>query len=243
MILSKTDDFQFATDVPIWILQHYQWFLVPGFLYPVMVHFLQNRFRYDLRLPLFLWNAMLSIYSGVSLVAITPPMFQRLVKYGYHESVCLDHPQESYLFQPWGWWVYLFLLSKIVELGDTVFLILRGRSVNFLHWYHHVVTLTAGYVQCMFLMETMEWAMWMNVLVHTWMYGHYAVSTYYKGLRGNKMLTTLQILQMLHGIFMCAYHGMYCHSILDIPSIVVYSIYAILFGSFFKKKYMDVKSS
>ena len=244
-MLTKTDTFRFADDVPSWLFKNYQLFLVPGLVYPVAVQYLQGCFQYDLKIPLFMWNCLLSLYSGVSLYVITPPFVGRIQKYGYHESVCLaNHKDESYLYQPWGWWIYLFILSKIVELGDTAFLILRGRKVNFLHWYHHLATLTAGYVQSYLLMETMEWATWMNLLVHTWMYGHYALSTYYKKLRGNMVLTSLQILQMVHGLFMCVYHSMYCNSIKDVPSIAVYTIYAALFLSFFKNKYFTkIKNS
>ena len=30
-----------------------------------------------------------------------------------------------------------FAISKLVEYGDTVFLVLRKRPVTFLHWFHH----------------------------------------------------------------------------------------------------------
>lgn len=33
-----------------------------------------------------------------------------------------------------GLWAFLFVLSKIVELGDTAFLVLRKRPIIFLHW-------------------------------------------------------------------------------------------------------------
>ena len=33
-----------------------------------------------------------------------------------------------------GFWSSLFVLSKVPELGDTIFIILRKQQLKFLHW-------------------------------------------------------------------------------------------------------------
>jgi len=33
-----------------------------------------------------------------------------------------------------GQWVFYFIVSKVFEFGDTVFLVLLQKEINFLHW-------------------------------------------------------------------------------------------------------------
>lgn len=40
-----------------------------------------------------------------------------------------------------GLWTWLFCLSKLAELGDTIFIVLRKRPLIFLHWYSHLKVL------------------------------------------------------------------------------------------------------
>lgn len=43
-------------------------------------------------------------------------------------------PQESYGDNATGFWCLIFAVSKVFELLDTVFVILRKKPLIFLHW-------------------------------------------------------------------------------------------------------------
>jgi hypothetical protein len=42
----------------------------------------------------------------------------------------------------------MFAWSKVAELGDTLFLVLRKREVIFLHWYHHASVIALTWMGC-----------------------------------------------------------------------------------------------
>lgn len=240
-IITK-QDFIFANDVPIWLIENYQIFFASALFYCYIVHNYQGVFNYSLKFPLFVWNAALCIYSGLSTYALLPPLVKKVYNEGYLESVCLFNKKDSYLYQTYGWWIFTLCLSKIVELGDTAFLILRGKKVPFIHWYHHLVTLGMGYTQCIKISGPAEWATTMNAFIHTWMYAYYAISVYYP-MKGNKILSILQIFQMIHGIIITTLYNIYTDTkYFDYIPIVIYGIYTHLFITMYKNKYQAIRN-
>ena len=234
-------DFNFARDVPAVLVQNADFFIVPAFVYPVMVHYGRKCdwlsrgvavMPPSLNRALFLWNCALSCYSMISLYYLSPVLWS-VINNGYKYTVCAA----EYRFEPWGRWLLVFLLSKVVEFGDTVFMILRGKTVPFLHWYHHLATLGLTYIQCLRLARGMELAAMFNLSVHSWMYLYYAMSSFRKGSTGNKALTGLQIAQMFHGIYICVYKTVYCGESADVPALTVYAVYAWLFAAFYTQRY------
>ena len=90
------------------------------------------------------WNLLLSLFSFAGVCRTVPYLLYHLNKEGFYYTTCQDskdwflrHDEPN----PVGFWVTLFIYSKIPELLDTVFLVLQKKDVIFLHWFHHVTVL------------------------------------------------------------------------------------------------------
>ena len=116
----------------------------------------------------------------------------------------------------------MFALSKVVELGDTFFIVLRKKPLLFLHYYHHISvliytwqsggfrTLTANLGDYATL--TIEhsnisgaehcgagrWFILMNYTVHSLMYGYFTLRAmgFKVPLIGSIIVTFMQTMQM-----------------------------------------------
>lgn len=97
--------------------------------------------------------------------------------------------------------VYAFYISKYVEFADTLFLIVKGKQVSWLHWFHHSgAALNVGLLyHCK--MEAAFLFVCLNGVIHTFMYAYYAVTLFGVRLPGKSALTSLQIAQFLTGFF------------------------------------------
>lgn len=148
----------------------------------------------------------------------------------------------------YNFWCFLFVVSKIVELGDTGFIVARKQKLLFLHWYHHVTVLIFGWFSSMGPLSFGRYIMAMNFFVHSLMYSYYAARIL--KIRVPKQLamtiTSLQILQMIVGCFVTVYaqlavnSGRPCEitqSTLNL-SIVCYGSYLVLFLNFFVRSYL-----
>lgn len=106
-------------------------------------HYMRHRPAFTLKVPLFLWNLSLGIFSIFGFCRYLPAFLTMFRKPdGFYKSICV----RSELTIPFAFWSILFVFSKLVELGDTMFLILRKRPVIFLQWYHHLATMVAVWI-------------------------------------------------------------------------------------------------
>lgn len=100
---------------------------------------MRNRPPFKLKKALFVWNLTLGIFSIFGFIRYVPEFAVVLWQSGFHGSLC----RREGLNVPVGFWSLLFTLSKLVELGDTIFIVLRKRPLIFLQWYHHAITFIA----------------------------------------------------------------------------------------------------
>ena len=82
------------------------------------------------------WNFGLSLFSFAGLFYCVPALLwgeaSGLFTTGFYPSVC-SHAS-SYGFGKAGFFVFLFIYSKLAELIDTLLLVLRKSPVILLHW-------------------------------------------------------------------------------------------------------------
>eukprot|EP00121_Abeoforma_whisleri_P001309 Awhi_evm1s1164 len=97
-------------------------------------------FSRQLRSTLALWNLGLSLFSAMGALRVAPHLINNILTHGYQWSVC-TRASTAYGLGASGMWTTLFIFSKIPELFDTAFIVLRRSKLIFLHWYHHITVL------------------------------------------------------------------------------------------------------
>merc|ERR1711887_411474 len=100
-----------------------------------------------------------------------PELLYTLFNHGFHHSVCIP----SFYDGVTGFWAYMFVISKMPELGDTLFIVLRKQQLIFLHWYHHLTVLIYVFYCFSQFTSCARWFMVMNYFAHSLMYSYYAL--------------------------------------------------------------------
>ncbi|GMT21770.1 hypothetical protein PFISCL1PPCAC_13067, partial [Pristionchus fissidentatus] len=86
-----------------------------------------------------IWNLSIAVISGVCAVILTPEYFDTLLNKGYSASVCSS--RDSFYGGTNGWGVFILGFIRLPEYIDTLFIVLKKRPLEFIHWYHHSFTL------------------------------------------------------------------------------------------------------
>jgi len=169
---------------------------------PVLKTLVARRGKFDVKALAFWWNASLSLFSWCGVVACVPVLVSSLWEHGLYFTTCA--PASWYASGLSGFFVALFIYSKIAELVDTVLLLLAGKPVIALQWWHHSTVLLYCWHSYSVRIATGAWFACMNYTVHSLMYGYFAVmgTKYRKAVSPYAMfITLLQLAQMLVGMF------------------------------------------
>lgn len=142
----------------------------------------------------------------------------------------------------------LFMFSKIPELLDTIFIVLRKKPLLFLHWYHHITVLLFCWSAYSTLTASGMYFVGMNFSVHALMYGYYCLQALNCCPKAFPpiLITLAQILQMLVGTGVCiscwyySINGHTCHNDRKnlIAGALMYASYLYLFCDFAAKRYI-----
>ncbi|VDM69667.1 unnamed protein product [Strongylus vulgaris] len=160
---------------------------------------MESRKPFGLDMPLFIWNMGLAIFSLLGFIRMTPEWVWSWRQNSFVYSVCTA----SYAQGVTGFWTEQFAMSKVAELFDTAFIVLRKRPLLFLHWYHHVTVLIFTWHAYKDHTASGRWFIWMNYGVHALMYTYYALRALRLRLPKQiaMVVTVLQISQMIMGIY------------------------------------------
>jgi len=242
--------------------------LTIGALYLLMVFFLpkllfgknagngKSKYSDLVRTPFALWNLFLAVFSTWGVCNTLPHMLVNIPKDGY---LCEDiMTREDYpgIVDLAGTAQILFIFSKIPELSDTFFLILKNRPVRLLQWYHHISVMLFCWHAIGTEYAPGAWFATMNYFVHSIMYTYFAIFTRFNSTRKvlkklGPFVTLLQTSQMVVGIIVNVIAGTShlagddCHVVRStvVASLVMYSSYFVLFAKLFYDSVVKTKKA
>ncbi|XP_014677095.1 PREDICTED: putative fatty acid elongation protein 3 [Priapulus caudatus] len=192
-----------VTEATLWMRGHWHYSVYASIVYVVAIFALQdwmkNRPKLELRLPLVFWSSALALFSIVGGLRQFPDFRYTVTSFGIDFSLCR---LRTGMDGDAGLWGFLFAISKLLELGDTFFVVLKKRPLTFLHWYHHVTVFVYCWYCFAFHSASIRWFCFMNYLVHAVMYVYYAAKAARVRVPGgvSRCITALQISQMFVGI-------------------------------------------
>ena len=123
-----------------WMRHNWHMSVYVSLIYLLSIYFvtryMSDKRPFNLRRPLFLWSLSLSLFSLIAFLRICDYILEQPLRAGWTAALC----DVSYLRGVRGKALYAFLfpLSKLPELLDTSFIVLRKTPLSFLHWYHHI---------------------------------------------------------------------------------------------------------
>lgn len=199
--------------ISVWMKTNMWVPIVSVTLYVILIAYgpihMKDRSPYDWRQLLIYWNLFLSSFSFYGAFRTVPWLIHALHTISFEELVCLP-PEKTFGPGSVGLASQLFVLSKIPELIDTLFIVVHKKPLQFLHWYHHITVLLFCWHSYVTESAYGIFFIAMNYSVHAIMYGYFALMAMKKIPKGypSHYITTIQILQMFGGTFIVGY-GIY----------------------------------
>lgn len=214
---------------------------------------MRHRKAFHLKTALCLWNLSLSLISIAGAVRVGTHLLYLLSPWGgfsFRDTIC-EPPEATYADNATGLWCVVFTVSKLLELVDTIFVVLRKKPLIFLHWYHHATVLLCSWFGHVTFTPALYF-MAINYSIHgvMYMYFFFMAVTKVPPWFNPMWLTAAQISQMFVGIFVivmsCYYkyfegNGCAIDGRMIVAICLMYSTYLVLFVKFFLQRYAGQK--
>lgn len=236
-----------------WFSANWTYSLYASIMYLTIIYYgkkiMNNQMGFSLRKILFVWNSILALFSLMGTWNLLPELIDSVSSMGFYNSICLNSFIENPKIEFWMW---LFTWSKIVELGDTMFILMKKQKLIFLHWIHHLLTLNYCFFVYSLAPGTSRWGITINYLIHSIMYSYYALKSVRFPVHDlvSQLITNLQIIQMIIGFFvgLTAVHQAIqspnrCSNTLSssLATTGITLFYLILFIKFYFNRYFKTK--
>jgi len=193
------------------------------------------------------WNLFLSVFSTWGVYHMGKGLYNMTEKRGLQFTICGSTGELVQNLQdgPTALALCLFCFSKIPELMDTVFLILKGKKVRFLQWYHHATVMLFCWLALATEYTPGLWFAATNYFVHSIMYMYFFLMTFKTAAGIVKpiapLITIIQISQMVWGLIVNAIAvgtffttgNCQIQAVTVYSAIVMYASYFYLFGQLF----------
>lgn len=236
-----------------WFQRNWKISLYASVVYVLFIYaatkFMVGREPYKLRLPLAVWSGILAVFSIVCTIRSLPEFYDSIFNRSFRFSVCNTRFQHD---APTAFWLHIYSFAKLIELGDTVFIVFRKQKLIFLHWYHHFTVLIYSYYGLTADIGVVRYFCNINMFVHALMYTYYTLRALrvYVPKWVNIVITMLQIIQMMVGFYVNIAAVIYQHQGHHCPltptvftmTMLMYASYFVLFAQFFYNAYMRPKS-
>ena len=242
-------NFDYIDSNILWMQKNWHICIYIAIIYIVLIITLKKwivkRKQYIFRVPFIVWNALMATFATLGVIRCLPQFRQIMTDKGLISSYC----ESDYYRDPrvviWYW---LFTLSKVPELVDTMFIILRGGKLIYLHWVHHALTLCFTFFVYGDIPATAQWMVNMNFFVHSVMYSYLTLKAV--GLKISLFIrisiTILQIIQMAFGIYIhCSIisrklRAQPCDVSFSVAfaGLALYTIFLVLFTNYFIISYI-----
>lgn len=236
-----------------WFSSNFNVSLVCAAVYVLAIYFgqkyMEDKPKFDLRRPMILWSLFLSIFSILGAIRLSIIFFHLYRTEGVRGVICAQGFQyKGPIIRFWG---PIFIMSKVVEFVDTLFIVLRKQKLIFLHWYHHATV--SIYCWWMYGEKFPGGVVFMtvNIFIHSIMYTYYALRA--SGVKVRKpiavAITSSQIIQMVVGSITMYLinewrHDSDCRStpLHIFMGSAMYVSYFVLFMDFFYKAYLTKRA-
>jgi elongation of very long chain fatty acids protein 6 len=237
--------------------------LLAIFLYLLICYFgpiwMNNRPAFKPTTVFACWNFFLTLFSCYGMIRTLPHVLYRLLTLSFEQAIC-ESIYTSFGGGAVGLASLVFVFSKILELFDTVFLILKKKKLLFVHCYHHITVLLFCWNSMITKSSIGIYFSAMNYTVHTIMYSYFSFHTigWINPLSFPAwIITIIQVTQMILGCFLItmiayykAYGGVYyqpaeCHTSNDniVFGMIIYSTYLVFFLDFALEKFLQFKKT